>query len=84
MAKRTQDAVLARVLDRRGIVTFRELQALLKRLGFSFDRTKGSHHIYVHPRIPRPLSIQPKGNQAKRYQLNQLRDMILEFHLLDA
>lgn len=34
------------------------------------ERTKGSHRIYVHPKVPRPLSIQPQGNEAKRYQLD--------------
>ncbi|WP_431190525.1 type II toxin-antitoxin system HicA family toxin [Bauldia litoralis] len=83
MARQRRDAVLAKVLDRRGGVSFRDLQSLLKRLGFSHERTRGSHLIYTHPRVFRPLSIQAKGNEAKRYQLDQLRDIISEFHLLD-
>jgi len=76
------DPVLSKVLDRKGTVGFRDLQALLKRLGFLLVRVKGSHHIYEHPRATRPLNIQPRGNEAKRYQVNQLRDMIIEFKLL--
>lgn len=83
MARLSRDALLHKVMDRRGTVSFRELKTLLKRLGFSHQRTKGGHLIYVHPRVPRPLSIQPKGHEAKRYQLDQLRDMIREFHLVD-
>jgi predicted RNA binding protein YcfA (HicA-like mRNA interferase family) len=81
--KQREDPVLLRVLERRGTVTFRELQSLLRRLGFTLERSRGSHLIYAHPRAARPLNIQPRGNEAKRYQLDQLRDMIREFSLLD-
>ena len=76
------DPILARVLDRRGTISFRELQSLLGRRGFSLKRTKGSHFIYTHPDVNRALIVQPKRNEAKRYQLDQLRDMIVEFDLL--
>jgi predicted RNA binding protein YcfA (HicA-like mRNA interferase family) len=64
-------------------LSFRELQQVLTGLGFSLERVAGSHHIYVHPAANRPISIQPDGKEAKRYQLRQLRDMIEEFNLLD-
>lgn len=77
------DPVLTKVLEGKGTVGFRDLQALLKRLGFALVRIKGSHHIYEHPKATRPLNVQPRGSEAKRYQVNQLRDMIKEFELLD-
>ena len=76
-ARRTYDLVLASV----GVVPFRDLQHLLGRLGFELDRVSGSHHIYVHPNVPRPLNVQPIGKDAKPYQVRQLRDMIVEFGL---
>ena len=72
---------LDRVLEGRGAVSFRDLEKLLLALGFSHDRTSGSHRIYVHPRATRPLSVQPRGKDAKPYQLRQLRAMIEEFEL---
>ena len=63
------------------LLTFAELQALLRAYGFRLDRIAGSHHIYVHPVTHRPLSIQPDGRDDKRYQVRQLRDMIAEFDL---
>ena len=36
-----------------------------------FQRINGSHHIYRHIDVPRPLSIQPIGNMAKPYQIDQ-------------
>lgn len=73
--------VLDAVLAGRGIVGFRDFERLLTGLGFRLDRTGGSHRIYLHPRVPRPFSVQPFGKDAKPYQTRQLRDMIREFNL---
>lgn len=84
MARLSRGPTLQKVMDRTGTFPFRDLETLPKRLGFVHARSKGSHEIHVHPKVPRPLSIQPKGREAKRYQqFNQLRDMIREFDLLD-
>ena len=72
---------LESVVGGRGTIAFRDLEHLLLRLGFRLDRTSGSHRIYLHPKVSRPLSIQPMGKDAKRYQVRQLRDMIIEFGL---
>jgi hypothetical protein len=60
---------------------FREFQRILAAFGFSLDRINGSHHNYRHPLVPRPLSIQPRGNMAKPYQIDQFLDMVEEFGL---
>ena len=73
--------VLAAVLSGRGMINFRDLDRLLTRLGFRLDRVSGSHHVYLHPKVTRPLNIQPIGKDAKPYQVRQLRDMIAEFQL---
>ena len=64
-----------------GVVAFGDLQRLLGKLGFQLHRTSGSHHIYLHSKVTRPLNIQPMGKDAKPYQVRQLRDMIEEFEL---
>mgnify|MGYP001562447122 CR=1 FL=1 len=69
------------VLNGRGTIAFRDLEHLLLALGFKLARTSGSHRIYVHSRASRPLSIQPMGKDAKRYQIRQLRDIINQFGL---
>jgi predicted RNA binding protein YcfA (HicA-like mRNA interferase family) len=69
------------VLNGRGTIAFRDLEHLLLALGFKHARTGGSHRIYVHPRVTRPLNIQPMGKDAKRYQIRQFRDIIIEFGL---
>ena len=73
--------VYTRVIEGRGAVSFRDLQRLLTMLGFRLDRISGSHHIYLHPDVSRPVNIQPAAKEAKPYQIRQLRDMIREFGL---
>jgi len=73
--------VFERVMEGQGTISFRDFERLLIALGFKLDRTSGSHRIYVHPRVSRPLSVQPRGKDAKPYQMRQLRAMIEEFGL---
>lgn len=74
-------AILEKVMSAHGRIQFRDFQKLLLKLGFRLDRIRGSHHIYVHPKVTRALSIQPIGKEAKPFQVRQLRDMIAEFGL---
>lgn len=70
-----------RLVATRASMRFRDFQRILEAFGFTLDRIKGSHHNYRHPAVPRPLSIQPRGNQAKPYQIDQFLDMVEEFGL---
>ena len=74
----------ARLLASRTSVRFSDFQRILEAFGFTLDRINGSHHIYRHPFATRPLSVQPKGNMAKPYQLDQFLDMVEEFGLTMA
>ena len=49
---------------------FNEFENLLKQSGWTFDRQRSSHRIWYSPKGAR-LSIQPKGNLAKAYQVRQ-------------
>ena len=62
-------------------IAFRDLQRLPEKLGFRLNRVSGSHHIYIHPRVPRPMNVQAAGKEAKPYQVRQSRDIIEEFGL---
>ena len=61
-------------------VPFESLCALLKRLGFS-ERIKGDHHIFFKDGVEEILNLQPKGGKGKPYQVKQVRDLILKYHL---
>lgn len=60
---------------------FRDFERILKAFGFQLDRISGSHHIYKHPDVCRLLSIQPRGDKAKPYQIDQFLDIVEEFGL---
>jgi predicted RNA binding protein YcfA (HicA-like mRNA interferase family) len=70
-----------KVMEGRATISFRDLQRLLLALGFRLDRISGSHHVYLHPDVSRPINIQPAGKDAKPYQIRQLRDIVREFGL---
>jgi predicted RNA binding protein YcfA (HicA-like mRNA interferase family) len=55
---------------------YRDFVSLIEAFGFRLGRTKGSHRSYVHPACKRPLVIQPKGKEAKPYQVREFLGMI--------
>jgi predicted RNA binding protein YcfA (HicA-like mRNA interferase family) len=64
------DKLYANLLANPGqVLAFRDFIAVIEAFGFSHARTKGSHRSYVHPQCPKLLVIQPKGKEAKRYQV---------------
>ena len=60
---------------------FDELCALLKKLGFEM-RVNGSHHFFRRPGSPGVVNLQPRGRQAKPYQVRQARTVLQELGLL--
>jgi len=61
-------------------VPFETLCALLKRLGFD-ERIKGDHHIFTKDGVEEILNLQPKNSKGKSYQVKQVRDVILRYHI---
>ncbi len=61
-------------------VPFDSLCALLKQLGFD-ERIKGDHHIFTRNDVDEILNLQPKNRMGKPYQVKQVRDVILKYHI---
>ena len=61
-------------------ILFADLRAVLDRLGFQC-RIKGDHFIYTKYGVEEIINIQPVGNQAKPYQVKQVRNIILKYQL---
>jgi len=78
----SHEKVLERIL--RGTsdanIGFMEMCNLLRRLGFQ-ERVKGSHHVFHRSDVAEILNIQPRGSQAKPYQVKQVRQIILRYGL---
>ena len=65
-----------------GSLKFREVCGLAEGAGFRLDRTRGSHHIFVHDSPKILLNFQNVKGQAKPYQVRQLLALIKEHNLL--
>ncbi|HLE28014.1 MAG TPA: type II toxin-antitoxin system HicA family toxin [Anaerolineales bacterium] len=61
-------------------IPFEEMCQLLRRLGFK-ERIRGSHHIFTKESVEEILNLQPKGANAKPYQVKQVRNVILKHKL---
>jgi len=64
-------------------IEFAELCRLLARLGFD-ERVQGSHHIFTRSNVSEIINIQPKGSEAKPYQVKQIRNLIVRYGLGDS
>lgn len=62
-------------------VGFDEFCRLVEAFGFELRRVSGSHHIYRHASVPRPLSLQPRGGEAKPYQIRQFLEIVEQYGL---
>lgn len=60
--------------------SFTQLRQVLRRLGFD-ERVRGNHHIFTKAGVEEILNLQPKGGQAKAYQVKQVRKVIVKYRL---
>ena len=73
--------LLQKALNSPQNLRFAEICTLAAAFGYSLDRIRGSHHIFVHPQADRPLNFQEAGGRAKPYQVKQFLRDVEEFHL---
>ncbi len=45
------------------------------------ERVRGSHHIFTRNDVMEILNLQPRGGQAKPYQVKQVRGVIVSYRL---
>lgn len=62
-------------------VGFDDLVRLLEAVGFRLDRVRGSHRVFRHPRVGRPIVVQDVAGQAKGYQVRQVLQVIESYNL---
>lgn len=61
-------------------ISFSDLCKVLEKLGFEM-RVKGRHHIFWKMGVEEIINLQPKGGDAKPYQVKQVRDIIIKYKL---
>ena len=74
---------VAKILEGRSDANFdfNDLCHVLERAGFARREGKGSHAIYSKDGVEEIVNIQPKGGNAKPYQVKQVRELILKYQL---
>jgi len=76
-----QRKLLQKALSSPRNMRFKEMVALVEAFGFRLARVKGSHHIYVHPKVQELINIQDVGGQAKPYQVRQFLKLVERYNL---
>ena len=61
-------------------VSFDDLCWLLLKIGFE-ERVRGSHHIFRKGDVVERINLQRDGNNAKVYQVRQVRAVLLKYKL---
>lgn len=61
-------------------LAFTDLIKVLQSFGFEM-RIKGSYHILYKAGVTEILNLQPKGSFAKPYPVQQVRQLIVKYHL---
>ena len=61
-------------------IRFDDLRHLLHRWGFA-ERIRGDHYIFTKEGVAEILNLQPRGRQAKPYQVKQVRGVIVKYRL---
>ena len=64
----------------RGTMVAVSVAKTLRRLGFD-KRVKGSHHLFRKSGVEERINLQREGNNAKPYQVEQVRAVILKYKL---
>jgi predicted RNA binding protein YcfA (HicA-like mRNA interferase family) len=62
-------------------IDFRDMLSLMEGLGFRLSRIAGSHHVFTHPDVPQPVSLQAVGGEAKPYQIRQVLRLVERYDL---
>ena len=76
--EKLMQATLSGTQDRN--IRFSDLQKVLTVFGFQC-RIRGDHFIYWKNGIDEIINLQPDGSKAKPYQVKQIRNLILKYHL---
>jgi predicted RNA binding protein YcfA (HicA-like mRNA interferase family) len=55
--------------------------SLIEAYGFRESRVKGSHHIFIHPKVRELVNLQDVKGKAKPYQIRQFLQLVERYNL---
>jgi predicted RNA binding protein YcfA (HicA-like mRNA interferase family) len=73
--------LLEKALSGTANMRFGDMVTLVEAFGFRLSRTRGSHHIFAHPRVDELVNLQEVGGQAKPYQIRQFLRIVERYNL---
>jgi predicted RNA binding protein YcfA (HicA-like mRNA interferase family) len=62
-------------------IAFRDFVSLLASFGFEQKRQRGSHRSYRHPSVAEVITIQPRGADARPYQVRNFLSIVEAYNL---
>ena len=76
------DKIMARLLEGKSDSSFNftDICYLLRGLGFA-ERIRGSHHVFRKEGLREHITLNADGNKARRYQVREVRKVILKHGL---
>jgi predicted RNA binding protein YcfA (HicA-like mRNA interferase family) len=79
--KKTREKLLLGAADAN--IDFEEICAMLRHLGFSERQGHGNHHIFHKQGVMEIINLQPRGGKGKPYQMKQVRQILLRYHMME-
>ena len=73
--------LLKRILEGSRNVGFADMTNLVEGFGFRLSRVSGSHHIFVHSKLPELVNLQDVQGQVKPYQIHQFLRLVERYNL---
>ena len=73
--------ILIKIMNSYNNVKFDDLARVINKYGFIWQRTRGSHNIYVNNNIKEIINIQNVNGKAKPYQVKQVLKLIEKYNL---
>jgi predicted RNA binding protein YcfA (HicA-like mRNA interferase family) len=73
--------LLKKILSGSKNIAFSDMVDLVEGFGFHLARSKGSHHIFVHPDVRELVNLQNVRGQAKPYQVRQFLKLVERYDL---
>ena len=73
--------LLSKILSGSKNINFNDFVHLVEAFGFQLSRTRGSHHIFIHPDIEELINLQNVKGQVKPYQMKQFLELVENYDL---
>lgn len=73
--------ILIKMMNSYNNIQYDDLIKVVEKFGFVWQRTNGSHNIYVNNNIREIINIQKVNGKAKPYQIKQFLKLIEKYNL---